>query len=142
MVRPKQSYRLVLNSKDKISGTNADAIFNTSCYSMIPFLGDKHKYQFAVESFVSNSTGPFLCFIPSLTQLDSFSTSTKTENQLVMMTTDNTYHKDLVHSSIGHTAHIDCLRTGIINVQFTDLSGNPVNINNWAMSIVLWQVEE
>ena len=132
----------MLNSKDKISGTNSDATFNTSCYSMIPFLGDKHKYQFAVESFVSNSTGPFLCFIPSLTQLDSFSTSTKTENQLVMMTTDNTYHKDLVHSSIGHTAHIDCLRTGIINIVLTDLSGNPVNINNWVMTIVLWQVDE
>ena len=42
----------------------------------------------------------------------------------------------------GHTAHIDCLKTGIINIVFTDLSGNPVNINNWAMSIVLWQVDE
>jgi hypothetical protein len=59
------------------------------------------------------------------------------------MTTDNTYHKDLVHSSIGHTVQsVDVLRSGILNVKFSDVSGNSVTMNNWAMSIVLWQVEE
>ena len=142
--KPKQSYRLVLNSKDKISGSNGDATFNASCYAMIPPEGHKHKYQFAVENFVcESSAGSILAFIPSLTQVDSFSTSTKTENQSVMMTNTNFYSRDIVHSSLGHiVSNVDALRTGILQVKFTDISGNTANISNWSMSIVLWQVDE
>jgi hypothetical protein len=141
---PKQFYRVVLNSINKKMGDNTNAYFNVPCHSLLPADNTK-KFNFAVESFMCDGgLQNILCYIPSLTQIDSYNTLSTCENQLVFMTALDNYTRYIHHDSVGHLlSNVDALRNGFINVLFKDLQGNKLtNMGDWVMSIVLWEVEQ
>jgi hypothetical protein len=142
----KQFFRLVLHSNNKLSGTNYDATFNLSCYNMLPSMHSKMKFQFAVESFATDLSilGDVLAHIPSFTQINSYSTLTKSENQCVMMTGMSTYQRNITHDTIGILiTNPDILQNGIMHVIFTESTGAPLtNIGDWSMSILVWECDK
>jgi hypothetical protein len=113
---------------------------------MLPSLASERKFQFAVESFCTDhgSIGTILAFIPSFTQIDSYSTLSSCENTCVMMTMFNNFQRNITHNTVGHLlSSIEVLRSGMVNVQITDATGGSMpDMGNWSMHIVFWEVDE
>jgi hypothetical protein len=134
----------VVSSASKIHGTNNDGTFFVDCSHLRPADTTK-QYQFAVEYFVTaTNIDPTLINIPSLTQVNSYSTLTKSHNYNVAMVDSYSYSQTIHHNSVGRLlTNIDFLTSSMMNIQFTDMSGTVLtNMATWALSLVIWEVDQ
>jgi hypothetical protein len=141
----RQFFRVVLHSTNKISGTNQNAMYSIKASSFIPPLDHKVKYQFCVESFVTDHAeiGSIVGYIPSWTQIDSFSTMTNSENRVVFSTIYNNFQRNVTHDTIGILiTNPGIINNSVINVVMTDTSGTQISdMGNYIMTIVLYECD-
>ncbi len=143
--RTRQSFRVVINSIDLVSGTNNDGFFKINAVPNIQ-LDTKVQYQFMIESFATSGILVYTTIvvsIPTLVQKDSYNTTTQTTNPFCIIMASNSMNRTIQHNTIGHQlASIDFLKSSILEVRITDVTSNYIaGMQNWSMSLLFWEVE-
>ncbi len=138
----KQSFRIVINSVDRISGALNDGFFKINGSPSIQLKTDV-QYQFAVEQFTTSTLlTTLLINIPSLIQKDSYNTTTQSTNSTVLIASATSFSRNIQHNTIGILiTSIDFIKSSILEVQFTDVTNTLVTMSNWSLSLVIWEVE-
>lgn len=147
--RPHKIYRIVLNSKDRI---NAFEHASNSWFHInvgeVPLQNSNIKWQWAIESFLIPLFPPvplvitsLYVDIPSIIQPNSFSTITKCENTVAIISKTFEYTNRLNYDSIGvPLTDLSWLRGGTINVKVSDALGTPAGLVGFQCVLVVWEI--
>lgn len=147
-------YRIVMYSKDRISGDSRDGVY---AVDLPDFIQDINKYHVAVEDFLihcelsnTNITRTLLVEA-SMTQPDTYSTSSRSASRLLLTMSRNTtaqastsYYKPITSKTYGiPLSDVSFLRSKQMRITFkqvddtahTDLT---LGVTNWVMTLIIY----
>jgi hypothetical protein len=147
-------YRIVIYSKDRISGTSRDGVY---AVDLPDFIQDINRYHVAVEDFLiqcelsPTNIGRTLLVEASMTQPDTYSTSSRSASRVLFTISRNTtaqastsYYKTVTSKTYGiPLADVSFLRSKQLNLTLkqvddtvhTDLT---LGVTNWVMTLVVY----
>jgi hypothetical protein len=143
-VKAKPFYRLTLHSLDG-SGINGSKWFSIQC-PHISTIDPSKKYQFALEKFMNTNEAylPMYINIPTLTQLNTYDSSTKSGSNNIAITIGEIVYNAINFDTIGiPLTNIDWLMNNRINITITDINHNIIgNMSDWSMSLLIWEIRD
>lgn len=146
-------YRVAIYSKDSVSGTFADGIYNID----LDHIPEPNAYHIAVESMVMNYTTtlskpvPFVVEFLDIIQPDSFNTSSKTNNRILLTGMQSSsfggYQNNIFSSSIGvPLSDINILKNKQLRIQIKDIDNTTSGIvtalgagTKWIMTLLVYK---
>jgi hypothetical protein len=143
-VKAKPFYRVILHSADG-EGINSDKWFQIQC-PHIDTIDPSKKYQFALEKFINTNQVfiPMYINIPSLTQINSFDSSTQSATTNVSMIFGENVNNTIQFDTIGiPLCDINWLINNRINITITNMDLIPIDdLNAWSMSLLIWEIRD
>jgi len=146
-------YRVAIFSKDAVSGNFADGTFSVN----LDDIPQANTYHIAVESLVMNYTAtltkpvPFVIEMLDIAQPDSFNTSSKTNNRIVLTGMQSSsfggYQNNIVSSSIGIPLNdTNLMKNKQLRFVFKDVDDTTSGIisafgvgTKWIMTLLIYQ---
>ncbi len=149
----KQIYRLVINSKDYVSGSWNDGDFYFNQLLQEPVDTNSTQVFCYVESFcinLSSFTNPIQVCLPMFPLVNPpYYTTASTQQNIVLTTIDNGYYGNVQNKLIGHEVSDPSLlvRGSRIHVQVLDTNTNqPLYITGgsvpkWTLTLTFWAID-
>lgn len=142
----RQSWRVMIRSVDRQSGTWDDAKFKIHLNDQ---LQSSIGYNVCVESFAidrpSSEINPYQITCPRMMQFNSYSTATDNSSQTLLISGGNYFNRTLGHDSHGLMLQDHTLFRGDQQIGFKirDVSGGPLALGErpWAMTLVIFQLQ-
>lgn len=146
-------YRVAIYSKDAVSGTFADGVYSVN----LDDIPEPNSYHIAVESLVMNYTTtlprpvPFIVEFLDIVQPDSFNTSSKTNNRILLTGMQSNsfggYQNNIFSSSIGvPLSDTSIMRNKQLRIQIKDIDDTTSGIvtalgagTKWIMTLLIYK---
>ena len=149
------TYRLVLNSANRLKPDNPATIFDNEYFVDLPLLDDDCSYQFAVESFVcsADTPPPFVVEMSPLHERNSYDTKTKTTSCRLFQSAYQSFFIQVTSLTVGHYVPFrDFFRSKRLTIRFLELDalttvlpadafGDPGLVTpTWTMTLVIYPI--